>query len=86
MGAAILDRKSWGPPSWIGSRGGRHLGSEVTSLALKWGLYYYSSLITMKVLDKFELGVKGQGPIHLKSVLRLITLTPHDSLMEVVQI
>ena len=20
MGAAILDRKSWGPPSWIGSR------------------------------------------------------------------
>ena len=28
MGAAILDRKSWGPPSWIGSRGGRHLGSD----------------------------------------------------------
>ena len=42
MGAAILDRKSWGPPSWTGSRGGRHLGSDVvTSLALKWGLYYY---------------------------------------------
>ena len=68
VGAAILDRKSWGrhlgsdevgppswcrggrhlgsevmgPPSWIGSRGGRHLGSDVvTSLTLKWGLYYY---------------------------------------------
>ena len=25
VGAAILDRKSWGPPSWTGSRGGRHL-------------------------------------------------------------
>ena len=31
-----------GPPSWIGSRGGRHLGSDfVTSLTLKWGLYYF---------------------------------------------
>ena len=39
VGAAIL--VSWGPPSWIGSRGGRHLGSDfVTSLTLKWGLYY----------------------------------------------
>ena len=39
VGAAIL--VSWGPPSWTGSRGGRHLGPEVvTSLALKWGLYY----------------------------------------------
>ena len=42
VGAAILDRKSWGPPSWTGSRGGRHLGSDVvTSLTLKWGLYYF---------------------------------------------
>ena len=39
VGAAIL--VSWGPPSWIGSRGGRHVGSDVvTSLTLKWGLYY----------------------------------------------
>ena len=38
VGAAIL--VSWGPPSWTGSRGGRHLGPEVTSLALKWHLYY----------------------------------------------
>ena len=41
MGAAILDRKSWGPPSWIGSRGGRHLGSEVVGAAIldrkSWG-------------------------------------------------
>ena len=27
VGAAIL--VSWGPPSWTGSRGGRHLGPEV---------------------------------------------------------
>ena len=33
VGAAIL--VSWGPPSWTGSRGGRHLGPEVTSLTLK---------------------------------------------------
>ena len=39
MGAAIL--VSWGPPSWIGSRGGRHLGSDVvTSLTLKCHTYY----------------------------------------------
>ena len=39
VGAAIL--VSWGPPSWTGSRGGRHLGSDVvTSLTLNWGLYY----------------------------------------------
>ena len=39
MGAAILDRKSWGPPSWIGSRGGRHLGSDVVGAAIlvSWG-------------------------------------------------
>ena len=41
VGAAILDRKSWGPPSWIGSRGGRHLGSEVVGAAIldrkSWG-------------------------------------------------
>ena len=41
VGAAILDRKSWGPPSWTGSRGGRHLGSDVvTSLALNRRQYY----------------------------------------------
>ena len=41
VGAAILDLTLWGPPSWIGSRGGHHLGSDVvTSLALKWHLYY----------------------------------------------
>ena len=40
VGASIL--VSWGPPSWTGSDGGRHLGSDVvTSLTLKWGLYYY---------------------------------------------
>ena len=39
VGAAIL--VSWRPPSWTGSHGGRHLGSDVvTSLTLKWGLYY----------------------------------------------
>ena len=38
VGAAIL--VSWGPPSWTGSRGGRHLWPEVTSKALKWRLYY----------------------------------------------
>ena len=38
VGAAIL--VSWGPPSWTGSRGGRHLGPEVTSKTLKWRLYY----------------------------------------------
>ena len=31
-GAAILDQKSWGPPSWC--RGGRHLGSEVVGAAI----------------------------------------------------
>ena len=31
MGAAILDLTSLGPPSWIGSRGGRHLGSDVVT-------------------------------------------------------
>ena len=39
VGAAIL--VSWGPPSWIGSRGGRHLGSEVVGAAIldrkSWG-------------------------------------------------
>ena len=54
MGAAILDRTSWGPPSWTGSRGGRHLGSDfVTSLALKWGLYYcYLHFSVMFLLKK----------------------------------
>ena len=52
VGAAILDRKSWGPPSWC--RGGRHLGPEVTSKTLKWRLYYYfkqhlSSTYTFRV-------------------------------------
>ena len=39
MGAAILDLTSWGPPSWTGSRGGRHLGSEVVGAAIlvSWG-------------------------------------------------
>ena len=32
VGAAILDRKSWGPPSWC--RGGRHLGPEVMGAAI----------------------------------------------------
>ena len=42
VGAAILDRKSWGPPSWTGSRGGRHFGSDVvTSLTLKCHTYYW---------------------------------------------
>ena len=27
----ILDLTPWGPPSWIGSRGGRHLGSDVVT-------------------------------------------------------
>ena len=39
VGVAIL--VSWGPPSWIGSRGGRHLGSEVVGAAIldrkSWG-------------------------------------------------
>ena len=53
VGAAILDRKSWGPPSWTGSHGGRHLGSDVvTSLTLKWGLYYYGSSWVKIVLSK----------------------------------
>ena len=45
VGAAIL--VSWGPPSWTGSRGGRHLGSDVvTSLTLNRRLYYsYNHLI-----------------------------------------
>ena len=43
VGAAILDRKSWVPPSWIWRRGGRHLGSDVvTSLTLKCHTYYCS--------------------------------------------
>ena len=29
VGAAIL--VSWGPPSWTGSRGGRHLGSDISA-------------------------------------------------------
>ena len=42
VGAAIL--VSWEPPSWTGSRGGRHLGSDVvTSFTLKWGLYYLNA-------------------------------------------
>ena len=36
-----MDRKSWGSPSWIGSHGGRHLGSEVMGAAIldrkSWG-------------------------------------------------
>ena len=40
MGAAILDLTLWGPPSWIGRRGGRHLGPEVTSKTLNRHLYY----------------------------------------------
>ena len=31
MGAAILDRKSWGPPSWIGSD---VIGAKVTPILL----------------------------------------------------
>ena len=34
VGAAILDWKSWGPPSWIWRRGGRHLASEVVGAAI----------------------------------------------------
>ena len=51
VGAAIL--VSWGPPSWTGSHGGRHLGSDVvTSLTLKWHLYY--SFITIDRLTTFS--------------------------------
>ena len=36
-----MDRKSWGPPSWTGSQGGRHLGPEVMGAAIldltSWG-------------------------------------------------
>ena len=47
VGAAILDLTSRGPPSWTGSRGGRHLGPEVTSNALKWYLYYFLLIIKL---------------------------------------
>ena len=46
-GAAIL--VSWGPPSWTGSRGGRHLGSEVVGTAIldrKWRHWRYSDAYT----------------------------------------
>ena len=47
VGAAIL--VSWGPPSWIGSRGGRHLGPKVVGAAIldrKWRHWRYSGAYT----------------------------------------
>ena len=50
-GAAILDLKSWGPPSWC--RGGRHLGPEVTSKTLKCHTYY-PELSGLRVTSTFN--------------------------------
>ena len=55
VGAAIL--VSWGPPSWIWRRGGRHLGSEVVGAAIldltSWRHLPYSATHTTCVYSYF---------------------------------
>ena len=54
VGAAILDRKSLGPPSWTGSRGGRHLGSHSVGVAIldrtSWGRHL--GVVGAAILDR----------------------------------
>ena len=53
-GAAIL--VSWGPPSWTGSRGGRHLGSDVVGAAILdrkcGGRHLGSDVVTSLTLNR----------------------------------
>ena len=74
VGAAIL--VSWGPPSWTGSRGGRHLGSEVwgrhlgsdvvTSLTLNRRLYYFvTQLVAFFRIDAVFLPLRDNAIHHV---------------------
>ena len=74
-----MDRKSWGPPSWIGSRGGRHLGSDVVGAAIldrkSWGppSWIGSDVKNAKV-----------GPILLIEIRRSVTNDFHKHFCNVI--
>ena len=70
-GAAIL--VSWGPPSWTGSRGGRHLGSDVVGAAILdrkcGGRHLGSDVVTSLTLNRHPKPSWCRGGRHLGPVV-----------------